>query len=1433
MTQDDLIKVFLSLTVVLALTLLQRLINTRRTRRGRQVFLPLAAIVVSVCAIPVFYRYYDLLHIFCAASLRFNNAEILILNAGLMLCFCIVKLILCPIVSSLWKKKALMEKTSSRFYALDERYGEWFLKSERVNFRKLVHVLSLAMACVTFLALSITWIKGDSAWWIVWYPASALTVMTECFSFINGITLEEFSHETGGFEADSRRIKGYYKIREIYEKLFPGQMLASHTGCEFFARTGSTSLINSLKKSEDAVDNYAAQYFLTYCDRPSFDNDCIKAAVSLLHGRNVVFFNPFYRDLGAYLTLPLVNVLLSGKHCLVISGRSSINKDAAIWLEELLKNYSHVRALWRVRELGKDRPECDVGLLSFRQLYDMDVLTKNRAFFNDVGFVLLLEPSVVVNTGQIGIRVICEEISRFGDDPVYCICDRYTDGLVDTMSHLLKAEITDVAAPPVPRSVYTGMGWNADGDYLRQELFDKQTGYLGNGVELASVAVRNQVSKVTWYSEKKAPLRDIRWIAGQYYSTICRYMNTPIHQSSLYEKIAFEPSLWSNAAAQDQFIIVEDEFCNLFSTMRAFLSRGKDHTFINVLSENYLLRDYMRCNQQIFLSNPNAIPSLVPDYAKTERNAILKLLMKMAVAPVSENEIRSELLLIGCRTDDVLETLTALLKKYTSVTNAIFSIKSVLEEETLISAHKINYYSISGDLFNRYFSRSLKNAYYIVEEEKREAEYIDAKMFGHVSQTVLPGQFVTYDGKYYEIRTVSPEIGVILRRASDHYSGRHYYRQLRTYHFEEQDWSELVYSRTLMDIEISVVNCDFSVTTSGYLDMGTMHDLRMAKIVSYDGDPHKDNYSRSYRRKSVLRIRFPDTDDKIRFTLCLLLSEIFRSVFPDAWQYLAVTALRPGDIEGMLNCVVYTVEGCVEDDYIYVIEDSEIDLGLLDAVSRNLPRLLEIMADFLDWHFEKMREPESADPIPNKIKLPEEEKRKSLFRRMADYIRRLFSKKEPEVKLEEPEDIEEEALREPVEAETGEDIPAGAYELDAGEERKAEPPVWPKAEEDPEAGDFSLEEEEKTEASGPHRSERELRPAEEPTEERDPEDEIEAEEEDADLVHIDGTDIFDEEGSPETELWLQDSFMAAGITPIGRTRYQMECYLKFGFDEVDARLRIEDVQKYLRVRGCCNNDLTLARKRTGIADTPDQGTENQCDFCGRPLNGVSYEMLNDGRIRCNDCSATAITTVEEFSFVFSRALELLEMFYEINFHVPISVKMADARFIAKGAGYVFRPGKQMDSRVLGYAQRKKGRYSIFMENGSPRLATIDTMVHELTHIWQYLNWNDREVIRIYGMNSPDCTAKARSIVYEGMAVWAAIQYLYLIGETYYASLQEEITKRRGDAYGIGFRLYCEQYPLIKDSSLLKYSPFKDFPMIEPEKVRQAVRAQCTKKRCVC
>lgn len=1409
-------KIIICVIVIMVVSLLQNLMNLKKHRRGRQALIPLLALVYGLYAATKAYEGHssitNLLNNYYAlaqetgqniALLEFLfDAEIAILNLCIFLLFLVVKAIALFVSNKYMNDRELLDSLLAGFYSYDEDYGEYFLLHRWVNFRTYFLAIVSGSSLATGLYLGLTWYFGkESMIWNLGFPCAALLVINEIYNFINGQTKEEFEHSVYGDEADARKVSNFYKVREVLEETLEQPLLSAHTGFEYAGKQTPADLIEEWKESGDKIAEVTADYFTIDNRYMTADIDCVQATLQLMKRNNVVFFNPFYRDLALYITLPLVNALLTGKKCVVITGRLSNCQDVKDWLTEVLSKYSHMRSLWRVELLSDNEPDCEVGILSFSQLYDKEVIAVNREFLHETDFVLLVEPSLIVNTGQVALSIIAQEMKHNEESPTYCIIDRNTDGLVDTLSHLLHASITNVVAPPVPRCIYTGMSWDADGDYLRQELFDKQTRYLGNGIELAAIAVKNQIPTVSWYSETKAPIKDIQWIAGQHHPTICRYMNLPAQQKTLYEKIEFISNLWNTPSEREKFLIVEDEFCNMFSTMRAYMVRGTAQSFVNVFSENYLLRDYMRCNRQMFMSNPNAIPSIVPDYAKTERNTLIKLLLLMTFRPVTDAEIIDEFHLVGVETRDALDTLTKMLEKYTFANNSIFTIRSVRNETEGFSTMPVNKYSIDSYKFDEYFADSLKNAYYILENEKHEEGYIDAKLFNHVTQTILPGQFVTYAGKYYMAKHVSPQSGVVLRRASDLYDGRKYYRQAREYHFDESAEQTIINIKTVMDMEIAYFQTDFDVKTTGYLEMGDNHNLRMAHEVDLSADPSVGNYSRKYHNKTVLRIKLPETTEQMRFTMCLLLSEIFKSVFPDGHPYLAVVAKRPEEIDGMLNYLVYALKGKVEDDYIYIIEDSDIDLGLLDAVERNLTRLMEIVTDFIEWHFEKMREPAAKDPIPvpvNYYVKKSEEKKRNLFTRMVQKVSEITGIKK----------IEEVFI--------SDDVKSNLEKMDNEDKKEVAAEKELKEAFDKEVKNVPKNVSEKVEMPG----------AEIPY--------APAQSEDPELAPIDGTDIFDNEFLLEDDRDVEWELKSIGLSPIQKTRYQKECFLMFGYDEVDGRLQLDDLYKYLRVRTWSNNSLTKARRRDAfIKKEIKLDAVNHCDFCGMPLNGVSFDMLNDGRTRCNNCSSSTISTEKEFRKLFFQTLDMMEAIYGVKYRVPITVSMADARKVAKGFGSVYKPSTEMAARVIGFAQRRWGKYSILIENGAPRLVALDTMVHEMTHIWQYLNWNSKEVDRIYKLECDDCADIARDIVYEGMAMWSSIQYLYQIGETYFATQQEALAEAREDVYGIGFRLFCERYPLVKDSSLVKYSPFTAFPPLEPDEVRKAVKKQCTKSECRC
>lgn len=207
----------------------------------------------------------------------------------------------------------------------------------------------------------------------------------------------------------------------------------------------------------------------------------------------------------------------------------------------------------------------------------------------------------------------------------------------------------------------------------------------------------------------------------------------------------------------------------------------------------------------------------------------------------------------------------------------------------------------------------------------------------------------------------------MVRRAADHITDRVYYRQLR--HIRINDWKDdenIGGQKSVEGISIYKGYCEIDIETAGYLEMTSYENLNAAKEVRVSGIP-----VRSYRNKLVMKLNLPDVSERVRYTLCLLLNEIFRTIYPDAYPYIcAVTLVDTNHAPEKLKGAMYTLSGKVDGSAIYIVEDSEIDLGLIASVERNLKRYFEIITEVLMWHEQKMAENPKKESKPEDYETP-------------------------------------------------------------------------------------------------------------------------------------------------------------------------------------------------------------------------------------------------------------------------------------------------------------------------------------------------------------------------------------------------------------------------------------------------------------------------------
>lgn len=1358
------------------------------------------------------------------AELNLHFWIFFISNTVMILVYLFVKKICIRIIGKAVKTEGnLHTKVAENFYEYFPEKNKWCIKENYVQTRSLFKVFYYSAVVLSAILMIVTrkfYYEGLME--SVFYPVFGILIVGELYFYLDGTTKREYSEDILGEDEDAYKIVNYSLLRKFLRSVFGDKLLTENTSINNALAYDVTTddIIRELERDEDQKIACFASY-VDKLNRTGFniDHNYLNSTLNMLNGKSVLFNNPFYNDLIPYAFYPMNNVLLNHQKILVILGRHSIEDDITEWIEKGIEAVTNVPYMWSAGKLSSDEQDLDIGIITRSDVLNIDLHNANSEFLEKVGFVVIIEPSKLISTAQIGLNLLVKKCRDTEDkNIVYCMCDKNCDGLIDAMSHILMTSITEVSATKKHLGTSSHMCWEADGEYLHHRLVPNISRYLGLGTELSFAALKNQVSKVKWYGGEAFPVTDIRWIDKQYYYDLTKYASMPTSQEAMDACFVTSSNLWSAEVEKNSYMTVEDESCNMFEILRDFSTRTTEQGFINIISQEYLLKHYMADNASIFEADAKAIPNIVADYTRSNRNTILRLVLMMSTYPVSAETLSKELSLIGINVFDLKKQLwyeiyncysdvsetTKFSEDYAVAVEEVYEkplvidgvewTHDIINEEDTFNIKKgkgeIVYTVVEPDFLKQCVS-DLRSAGYVAEDEKGQRYYLGAELSGHIYQKYLPGQFFTFGGKYYEMQYLTADGQILVRRAADHINGRPTYRQIREYVIRGVKPSERIGAQQdISGMKVVKEFADISVTTPGYYRMEKYNDFSTAKCISFEGAKNGIP-ERVYKNKEIIRIELPDFDgrlnDNIRYTVAVLFNEIFKTIFAENHSYIcAVTDDAFISETESDRPLTYTVkgEGCeISKNAIYIIEDSQLDLGLTVAVERNLQRIFSIIHDYLDWHMEKLEESLNPPPDPQPPVIfgePEEEEPeekngffariKRGFKKFADKIKGLFRKK-PKKGEEIPEETPEEDPQVPPEA-PEEVIDTQTPDTEIPEDEVTAPEV---PEEAPVSDDQPQSEGTVTE------------PAE--TAEMPLPDEPETMEADSDVC-----DLFATEKKP----------------------YHESYYMLYGRDCEPAFIDLSGTLEYLSELGLKRNSLKQAREGKKIADyveatyKPGKPDARYCDFCGTEIFGVEYETLADGRDRCLNCGRTAIKTAEEFRKIFDDVKRNMESFFGIRINAGIRVEMVNTKTLHKRLGKAFIPTPARDGRVLGVAINDKNGYTLMVENGSPRMASMLTMAHELTHIWQYINWNDKDIRKKYGR-------RMRLEIYEGMAKWVEIQYAYLLNEPATAKREEIITSYRDDEYGHGFLRYRANYPFSLGTVITKMTPFmKGDTPLDPE-----------------
>lgn len=919
---------------------------------------------------------------------------------------------------------------SELFYTYDEEDGRWYIKEHFGQARTFIKTAYYAGCILSASALFASCkLYMQELICAPFYPVFAVIVMGELAYFIDGLHRDEHKADFSVQTDKSSRIAMYPLLRKPLRTLFGDKLSAEGTTLNNGSISGGANeeILAVLEHDGGHIGaNYAAFIRRKMESGLKPNEDYVRCGYDLAIGKSLLFNTPFYDKLNPYVCYAMNRALLTGGKVLVVLGRHGVEDDLRQWCENGMRSVSNVPELWKIDVLsGKKVQEDelpDVGIISRSGVHDLDIHKSNHAFLRKVTFVVLVEPSRLVTTAQIGLNLLIKCCGN--ESPItFCSVDRNCDGLVDALSHILMTDISEVSATEYPRGASSYMCWTVDNDYMQHRILPGVSRYLGMGTELSMVALRNQVRNTVWYGGDVYPVVDAHWIAKQYYYDLLEYAQLPTNQETFDRSFKTSFNLCNERVSDYSYITVEDDRNNLFETRRNFATIADQQGFVNVISSEYLLREYMSSNPELFTADAKAIPYITADYARTARNNILSLCLLLCIDAVPEETLKrqasmlnldmqdpatavwSEICVIFGESSDCDKNGTPIL----SVTSRIGKNLSFEKDKTLLLRREYcvesgkfkSVYTIEDAEFSAIILDDLQNAKYIAEEESKDS-YIGTELKGHIYQKYMPGQFFTLNGKYYEMASATTADCILVRRASEHIDGRLAYRQVRNYtihHLEDSDSMGAL--KTVNNVDIHYQFADFSVETPGYWKLRAYNDFDNGDLVTVNGIP-----VRNYHHKQILKFdfsKFGDSfTDSVRMTLTNLINEVFVTLFAENQPFIA--AVTPGQYEAPLTYSLAVEENeASSDKCIYIIEDSQLDIGLLIAVERNVKRIFQIISDYLAWNDEQIAKSicRETEPVEEEkfavFNVYEEstpaEKKKNFFGKIGGWFKGLFKKK--------------------------------------------------------------------------------------------------------------------------------------------------------------------------------------------------------------------------------------------------------------------------------------------------------------------------------------------------------------------------------------------------------------------------------------------------------
>ena len=677
-------------------------------------------------------------------------------------------------------------------------------------------------------------------------------------------------------------------------------------------------------------------------------------------------------DSGLTASEPLLGACLQRHivegHNVVVLARTS-ESESLVWLQQILKKPVYAVTPFKTSTLHNGDRDQELIFTTVNEMIAFP-LENIREWLSDIGAVVVLDPIHTIFSDITSAHALIKTLDDCSNNSLQLLLITRDDpvNLESAVREFLNAEPQEYRLHSYPAQEGCYIAWKTEGEIPFQEkVLAGQKRHFGVEPMIAIPALQNGVEKIYLKGQEKTPWREY----------IEEFDKTEqLHIGKLKDLLISNSGEMIPIQDKRTLVIARDQDCNLPATLKRTLAHGSEGAFAQTVSEPYLLRDYLADNINFFLGYRSEITAnLAPILNYNTTSTLYSLAERLLVSALPEETIRTALSNISVVFNS--RSKSNFSRQFTQ------SLKDSLglREAVQLNAAESYRFDVSQNCFRLErmvslapqsigaISEKWRDFYSICDSDGNVLEIVHQ---GHISQKYLPEQVWNLQGEPYRLRSPNP---VTKKIEAVHIpaAGPVIYRNQKQISFDADKtvWQERKQHENRQVKSIwSLGEGDFNITTTGYFSYFHRVDFKsrgFQRVDLIDKDLSR-HYSDGHLLSLTISLDQFEFSTEIKKQLApaltLLLNEIFISVFPEAYHFICAatgSSLASSSINQVQQLLpLLIVDGAFSevDDVItiYLFEDSETDMGLVKAFYEYGDNTLSLLDDYLFWALQKQQQ---------------------------------------------------------------------------------------------------------------------------------------------------------------------------------------------------------------------------------------------------------------------------------------------------------------------------------------------------------------------------------------------------------------------------------------------------------------------------------------------